>query len=54
MNCVRTAIYGSVDISEVPGSHLLRQIVVNEGHKNEFKDWCLLNSQPNVLFLTYF
>ena len=26
MNCVHTAISGSVDISEVPGCHLLRQI----------------------------
>ena len=27
--------------------------VLSEGHKNYFKDWCLVNSQPTFLFLTY-
>ena len=27
--------------------------VLSEGHKNYFKDWCLMNSQPTFLFLTY-
>ena len=51
--CVPKAISGGVDISEVPGCHLLWQIVLSEGHKNNFKDWCLMNSQPTFLFLTY-
>ena len=45
--CVPTAISGGVDISEIPG-------VLREGHKNFFKNWCLRNSQPTFLFLTYF
>ena len=28
--------------------------VLNEGHRNYFKDRCLVNSQPTFLFLTYF
>ena len=28
--------------------------VLSEGHKNYFKDWCLVSSQPTFLFLTYF
>ena len=28
--------------------------VPREGHKNYFKDWCLMNSQPTFLFLTCF
>ena len=28
--------------------------VLSEGHKNYFKDWCVMNSQPTFLFLTYF
>ena len=28
--------------------------VLSEGHKNYFKDWHLINSQPTFLFLTYF
>ena len=28
--------------------------VLSEGHKNYFKDWCLMNSQSTFLFLTYF
>ena len=28
--------------------------VLSEGPKNYFKDWCLMNSQPTFLFLTYF
>ena len=27
--------------------------VLSEGHKNHFKDWCLMNSHPTFLFLTY-
>ena len=27
--------------------------VFSEGHKNYFKDLCLMNSQPTFLFLTY-
>ena len=27
--------------------------VLSEGHKNCFKDWCLTNSHPTFLFLTY-
>ena len=26
--------------------------VLSEGHKNYFKDWCLMNWQPTFLFLT--
>ena len=26
--------------------------VLSEGHKNYFKDWCLMSSQPTFLFLT--
>ena len=28
--------------------------VLNEGHKNYFKDWCLMNSQPTFLFFNLF
>ena len=27
--------------------------LLSDGHKNFFKDWCLMNSQPTFLFLTY-
>ena len=27
--------------------------VLSGGHKNYFKDWCLVNSQPTFMFLTY-
>ena len=27
--------------------------VLSDGYKNYFKDWCLMNSQPTFLFLTY-
>ena len=27
--------------------------VLSEGHKNYFKDLCLINSQPTFLFLTH-
>ena len=27
---------------------------LSEGHKNYFKDWCLIKSQPTFLFLTFF
>ena len=29
------------------------RLVLSGGHKNYFKDWCLMNSQPTFLFLTY-
>ena len=33
--------------------HLLQQMSsVSEGHRNYFKDCCLMNSQPTFLFLT--
>ena len=44
-------IFGGVDISEVLGCHL--RWVLSVCHKNYFKDWCLMNSQPTFLFLTY-
>ena len=53
-NCVTTAISSGMDISEVPGSHLLQQMHLSEGHKNYFKDWCLMNWQPVFLFSIYF
>ena len=28
--------------------------VLNEGHKNYFKNWCLMNSQPTFLFFSEF
>ena len=40
-------ISGGVDIPE-------GRRVLSEGHKNYIKDWCLENSQPTFLFLTYF
>ena len=43
--CVPTAIFGVVNIPNVPGRNLLRQISSREGHKENFKDWCLINSQ---------
>ena len=52
--CVPLAIFGGVDISEVPVYHLLQQMSSQLGHKNYFNDWCLMNSQPTFLFLTYF
>ena len=27
--------------------------ILSEGHKNYFKVWCLMNSQPTFLFLMY-
>ena len=36
--CVPTAIPGGVDISEIPGCHLLQPIVLSEGHKNSCKE----------------
>ena len=46
--CAPTAISGAVNVSEVPGSHLLWQMSSwwgsSEGHKNYFKDWCLMDS----------
>ena len=28
--------------------------VQSEGYRNYFEDWCLMNSRPTFLFLTYF
>ena len=30
------------------------QWILSEGHKNYFKEWCLMKSQPTFLLLTYF
>ena len=30
------------------------KLVLKESHKNYFKNWCLVNSQPTFLFWTYF
>ena len=38
-------ISGGVDIPGVHGCYLLRQIVLSEAHKNDLKDWSLINSQ---------
>ena len=38
----------------VPGYHLLWQMNSNKGHKNYFKGWCLMNSQPTFLFFNLF
>ena len=43
---VPTAIYGNVDISEVPVCHLLLQMRAQRGQQTFFQDWCLINSQP--------
>ena len=48
-----TAISGGVDISEVLGVICYNRWVLSEDHKNYFKDWCLMNSQPTFQFLTY-
>ena len=34
--------------------HLLRQMTSQQRSQNYFKDWYLMNLQPNLLFLTYF
>ena len=52
--CVLTDISGGADISEVPECHLVRQMSFQLGSQNYFKEWCLMNSQPTYLFLTYF
>ena len=52
--CASTAISGSVDISKALGVIYYDRLVLSEGHKNYFKDWCLINSQPTFLFWTYF
>ena len=49
---VRPYSSGGVDISEVPGCHLLWLMSSQWGLKNYFKNWCLMNSQPTFLFLT--
>ena len=40
---VPTAISGGVDILEVPGCHLLRQMSSQLASKNSFKDQCTIN-----------
>ena len=47
--CVPTDIYSSVGISEVTGCHLSDRGVLSEDHKNYFKGWCHMNSQPTFL-----
>ena len=42
--CALTIISSKVDISLVPGCHLLRWMSPQKGHKNYFKDWCLMNA----------
>ena len=44
-----------VDISEVPhrNIHTIRR-VLSEAHKNYFKDWCLMNTQPTFVFFDLF
>ena len=49
-----TAISGGVDISEVSGCHLLRQVGSQSGSQKYFKDWYLKNSGPTFLFLVCF
>ena len=66
--CAPTAIFSSVDISKVPGCHLIWQIfprclgaiwfdrwLLSEGCRVELKDWCFMNLQYTFLlwpFLT--
>ena len=54
--CVPTAISSSVVISKSLGVICYDRWVLSEGHKNYFKDWCLINSQAYLsvfdLFLT--
>ena len=45
--------FGGLDISEALGVISYGRSVVSEGHKNYFKDWCLMNSQPIFISLTY-
>ena len=44
-----------MDILEVPACYDIcyDRWILSEGHKNYFKDWCLMNSQPTFLFLNY-
>ena len=37
-----------------PGVICYSRQVLSEGHKNYFKDWCLMNSQPTFLFFSEF
>ena len=46
--------FGGVDIPWFLGVICYNRWVFSEGNKNYFKDWCLMNSQPTSLFLTYF
>ena len=34
-------------------SNQIDLIILSDGKKNYFKDWCLINLQPTFLFLTY-
>ena len=49
--CVPTGISGGVDISEVTDYH--NRWVLSKCHKHYVKDWCLINSQPTILILTF-
>ena len=49
-----TAILGGVDISEIPGCHLLRQMSYHYSHKNYFKIQCLMKSQSSFLVVATF
>ena len=50
--CVPTAISsGGVDIPRSLCVICYDRSALSEGHKNYFKDWCLMNSQPTFLFL---
>ena len=42
--CSPTATSVGVDISKVLVCHLLQQMGFSKGHKNNFKDRCLMNS----------
>ena len=57
MNCVYTAISGSVDISKVPGFHLLRQISCQWGSQKWIQRLVFpeLTAQRSIfdLFLTH-
>ena len=47
-----TAISGGVDMKPL-GVICYDTWVLSEYHKNYFKDWCLMNSQPTFISLTY-
>ena len=49
-----TTNFDGVDISQVPGCHLLRQISSLGGSQFFFNDWCIMNLQTTFLFLPSF